>query len=176
MRKSKGAAAFFFSPFVSSTMRPEPGWIDYNGHLNMAYYHVMFDRAVDEAFHLLDLGTDYMTARGGTTFAAECHVQYRREVKPDMPMRITIQLVDYDEKRIHLYMEMRHANDGWLAATSENMILHVDVATRKVAPFPSDIIENIATMKQAHAGLPRPDALGRTMGIPKQALGRMEVH
>ena len=176
MRKSKGATAFFFSPFVSSTMRPEPGWIDYNGHLNMAYYHVMFDRAVEEAFHLLDLGADYAGERGGTTFAAECHVQYRREVKPDAPVRITIQLVDYDEKRIHLYMEMRHANEGWLAATSENMILHVDVASRKVAPFPTDIIENIATMKQAHAGLPRPDALGRSMGIPKKALGRMEVH
>jgi acyl-CoA thioester hydrolase len=56
------------------------------------------------------------------------------------------------------------------------MFLHVDVASRKVAPFPSDILENIATMKQAHAALPRPDALGRTMGIPKKAHGRMEVH
>ena len=157
-------------------MRPEPGWIDYNGHLNMAFYHVMFDRAVEEAFMLLDLGADYLAERGGTTFAAECHVHYRQEVKPEMPMRITIQLVDYDEKRIHLYMEMRHANEGWLAATSENLYLHVDVASRKVIPFPADILENIATMKQAHSSLPRPDALGRMMGIPKKAHGRMEVH
>ena len=176
MRKGKDAGAFFFSPFVSSTMRPEPGWIDYNGHLNMAYYNVMFDRAVDEAFLVLDLGPDYRQERSGTTFAAECHVQYRQEVKLDMPMRITIQLVDYDEKRIHLYMEMRHANEGWLAATSENMLLHIDLESRKVAPFPSDILENIATMKQAHGSLPRPDALGRTMRIPKKAVGRMEVH
>ncbi len=42
----------FFAPFVSSVMRVEPGWIDYNGHLNMAYYNVLFDRAVDEAFEL----------------------------------------------------------------------------------------------------------------------------
>jgi acyl-CoA thioester hydrolase len=142
----------------------------------MAFYHVMFDRAVEEAFMLLDLGADYLAERGGTTFAAECHVHYRQEVKPEMPMRITIQLVDYDEKRVHLYMEMRHANEGWLAATSENLYLHVDVASRKVIPFPADILENIATMKQAHSSLPRPDALGRMMGIPKKAHGRMEVH
>ena len=46
----------FFAPFVSSAMRVEPGWIDYNGHLNMAYYNVLFDRAVDEVYELLGLG------------------------------------------------------------------------------------------------------------------------
>ena len=54
----------FFAPFVSSVMRVEPGWIDYNGHLNMAYYNVLFDRAVDEAFELLGCGLDYVKTRG----------------------------------------------------------------------------------------------------------------
>ena len=46
----------FFAPFVSSVMRVEPSWIDYNGHLNMAYYNVLFDRCVDEAYELLGIG------------------------------------------------------------------------------------------------------------------------
>ena len=50
----------FFAPFVSSVMRVEPAWIDYNGHLNMAYYNVLFDRAVDEVFELLGCGVDYV--------------------------------------------------------------------------------------------------------------------
>ena len=50
----------FFAPFVSSVMRVEPAWIDYNGHLNMAYYNVLFDRAVDEVFELLGCGADYV--------------------------------------------------------------------------------------------------------------------
>ena len=58
----------FFAPFVSSVMRVEPAWIDYNGHLNMAYYNVLFDRAVDEAFELIGCGLDYVK-RGFSTFS-----------------------------------------------------------------------------------------------------------
>jgi len=53
----------FFAPFVSSVMRVEPAWIDYNGHLNMAYYNVLFDRAVDEVFELLGCGLAYVKER-----------------------------------------------------------------------------------------------------------------
>ena len=56
----------FFAPFVSSVMRVEPQWIDYNGHLNMAYYNVLFDRAVDEAYELLGIGADYVDAAART--------------------------------------------------------------------------------------------------------------
>ena len=48
----------FFAPFVSSVMRVEQSWIDYNGHLNMAYYNVLFDRCVDEAYELLGIGLE----------------------------------------------------------------------------------------------------------------------
>ena len=60
----------FAAPFVSSVMRVEPQWIDYNGHLNMAYYNVLFDRAVDEVFELLGCGVDYVKT-GFSTFIAE---------------------------------------------------------------------------------------------------------
>src|SRR5712672_2872821 len=68
----------FFAPFVSSVMRVEPGWIDYNGHLNMAYYNVLFDRAVDEAFELIGCGLDYVKQRQLSCFTAEVHVRYLR--------------------------------------------------------------------------------------------------
>ena len=63
----------FFAPFVSSVMRVEPAWIDYNGHLNMAYYNVLFDRCVDEAYDLLGIGHDYLKASNHSTFTAEAH-------------------------------------------------------------------------------------------------------
>src|ERR1044071_9049643 len=85
----------FFAPFVSSLMRVEPAWIDYNGHLNMAYYNVLFDRAVDEVFELLDCGADYVK-HGFSTFTAEVHVRYLRELKEGDPVRVTFQLLDYD--------------------------------------------------------------------------------
>src|SRR4051812_3847220 len=66
----------FFAPFVSSVMRVEKGWIDYNGHLNMAYYNVLFDRCVDEAYELLGIGLNYLNTGNHSTFTAEAHVRY----------------------------------------------------------------------------------------------------
>src|SRR6185312_8114233 len=117
MADERTAPIFFFAPFVSSTMRVEPSWIDYNGHMNMAYYHVLFDRAVEEGFGVVGLGQDYMEARNASYFAAEVHTLYKRELKLGDEVRITLQLVDFDEKRLHFYMEIRHVGEGWVAAT-----------------------------------------------------------
>ena len=79
---------------------------------------------------------------------------------------MTLQLIDFDEKRLHFYMEIRHATEGWVSATSENLALHVDMQDRKVRPFPDDILANLSVMKAAHCRLARPQALGRMIGIP----------
>ena len=164
----KRASVIFFAPFVSSTMRVEPDWIDYNGHMNMAYYHVLFDRAVDEGFGLVGLGQEYLAEHKSSFFVAEIHTLYRRELKMHDTARATLQLIDYDEKRIHYYMELRHAEEGWVAATMESLSLHVDMDTRKVSPFPDDIAANLAVMKAAHARLAKPQAQGRVIGIPSK--------
>ena len=156
-------------PLVSGPMRPEPGWFDYNGHLNMAYYHVLFDRAADEVHALVGLGPDYARERGGTTFAAEVHVRYLREVTGEAPLCIELRFLDHDEKRLHVFQEMRHAEERWLAATCECLSLHVDTTTRRVAPFPPDVAERLAVLKAAHDRLPRPEGLGRAIGIPPRA-------
>jgi acyl-CoA thioester hydrolase len=159
-------AANAAQPFLSSVMRIDPQWIDYNGHLNMAYYHVMFDRAVDECWLTLGLGPTYQAERRCSTFIAECHVRYLREIHLDDPVQIAIRLIAADEKRLHSFQELRHATEGWLSATSENMSVHIDMTTRKVAPFPPDIQERIREVARVHATLPRPEGLGRAIGMP----------
>jgi len=81
------------APFLSSVMQIEPAWIDYNGHLNMAYYNVMFDRAIDELWLKLGIGPGYMRERQGSTFTAECHVRYLREICLGDPVQVSILLV-----------------------------------------------------------------------------------
>src|SRR6267143_1068426 len=144
----------FFAPFVSSIMRVEPEWIDYNGHLNMAYYNVLFDRAVDETYELIGVGADYATSRRQSIFTAEVHVRYLRELHAGDPVRVTFQLIDYDQKRMHYFEQLFHATEGWVSATSENMSLHVDMGRKKVAPLPTDIAARLERMKAAHARLP----------------------
>ena len=154
------------APFLSSVMRIEPQWIDYNGHLNMAYYNVLFDRAVDELWSRLGIGPGYLQARQHSTFSAECHVRYIREIHLGDPLQVSTLLVAADDKRLHTFQELRHASDGWLSATSENMSLHMDMTARKVAPFPPDIRANVAALAEAHRTLPRPDGIGRSIGMP----------
>ena len=155
----------FFAPFVSSTMRVEPAWIDYNGHLNMAFYNLLIDRAVDEAFELVGLGQDYVAERNASYFTAEAHVRYVRELKVETPVRASIQLVDFDDKRIHFFAELHHAAEGWISATSEQLALHVDLGSRRVTPWPDDILRRLAAMKAAHGALPPPEAIGRRIGL-----------
>jgi len=156
----------FFAPFVSSVMRVEPQWIDYNGHLNVAYYNVLFDRAVDEAYELLGIGPDYLKQHRHSTMVAEVHVRYLRELHAGDGVRVTFQLLEYDAKRMHYFEQLFHAGEGWVSATSENMSLHVDMAAGKTAPFPDAVARGLARMKASHANLPRPEAAGRRIAMP----------
>jgi acyl-CoA thioester hydrolase len=161
-------ALFRPAPFRASVMQIEPAWIDYNGHLNMAYYNVMFDRAIDELWLELGIGPGYMKERHGSTFTAECHVRYLREIHLGDPVQVSILLVAADEKRLHTFEEMRHATEGWLSATSENMTIHIDMAERKTAPFPPDIRARIEAVARAHATITRPEGIGRKIGMPSR--------
>jgi acyl-CoA thioester hydrolase len=156
------------APFLSSVMRVEPQWIDYNGHLNMAYYNVLFDRAVDEVYELLGIGPSYLKRANHSTMTAEVHVRYLREIHEDTPVRVRLQMIDYDSKRMHYFEELVHAEEGWVSATSENMALHIDMGARKVVPWPADVMERLARVKAAHAKLPVPEGVGRKIQMPQK--------
>ncbi|WP_299293380.1 thioesterase family protein [uncultured Tateyamaria sp.] len=154
-------------PFRSSVMTVKPEWIDYNGHLNMAYYNVLFDEAADQVYPLLGFGPDYHAKTGNTTYTAEFHLTYVRELHVNDPVTVTFQLVDHDAKRFHSYQEIWH-QDGWLAACGEAMTLHVDQSGPRVAPMPESIQDNLRAMAQDHASLPRPDRMGASIGIRRR--------
>jgi acyl-CoA thioester hydrolase len=158
----------FHAPFVSSVMRVEPQWIDFNGHLNMAYYIVLFDRAVDELYELLGLGPAYLKQHGHSTMVAEMHVRYLRELREGDAVRVSVQLLDYDAKRVQLFEQLHHATENWVSASCETMTLHVDMKTKKVAPFPDSVMRALDRMKMAHAVLPLPEGAGRSVGMPKK--------
>ncbi len=155
------------APFVGSIQKVEDQWIDYNGHFNMAYYNVIFDRAGDEAFALVGLGPDYVRASKSSFFTLEAHVTYLRELHAGDAVRVTVQLLDHDAKRVHYVQEMFHAAEGWLSCVTENIVMHVDMAAKKSSPFPPEILARIEEMCAAHKSLPVPPQVGHRIGIPK---------
>jgi acyl-CoA thioester hydrolase len=156
----------FFAPFVSSVMTVEPAWIDFNGHMNMAYYNVLFDRGLDELYNLAGLGQRYLEERKHSFFTAELHVRYLRELREGAPVRVTFQLLDFDSKRMHFFQQLFHATEGWISATSENLSLHVDMTAKKAALLPPDVAKRLGDIRTSHVRLPRPEAVGRRIAMP----------
>lgn len=143
------------------TVRPE--WIDYNGHMNVAYYLLAFDHATDAVLDRFGIGKAYVAAENRSVFVVDAHLTYAREVTEGTPLRFESLLLGADAKRLHLFHEMRHAEEGWLAATAEFMLLHVDLGTRKTSPFPPVVATALAEQATAHAAHPRPLQAGRAV-------------
>ena len=144
-----------------------PEWIDYNGHMNVAYYVLVFDHATDDFFDFMGMTAEYRAAGNVSAFTAEMHVNYVREVKEGDEVYVTTQLLGYDEKRFHYFHQMYQAEQGYLAATSELLCLFVDMNQRRVTQMPSPILDRLAEIKQSHAALPLPEQVGSVMKIKR---------
>jgi len=145
--------------------RVHPEWIDYNGHMNVAYYVLAFDHATDAFLDYLGMGEAYRHSQDASVFTAEAHVTYERELGEGDSLRFQTQLLGYDRKRIHYFHTMYHDEDGYLAATNELMILHVDMTARRVAPMPDAVLDALASLNDRHETVPRPPQVGRVMGL-----------
>jgi len=147
-----------------------PDWIDYNGHMNVAFYVLAFDHASDAFLDQVDLGIDYRTHSNCSVFVAEAHVTYEQEVGVGEGLSFTTQVLGVDGKRVHLFHRMYLAGTDTLLATTELMLLHVDLGLRRTAPLPATTLESIETIARDHANLPSPPQAGSVIGIrPKAA-------
>lgn len=156
------------APLATYRTRVPPEWIDYNGHMNLAYYVLAFDRGTDGLLDRLGLGGAYRHATNHSMYALEVHVTYEREVKEGDPIAVTTQLIDADAKRIHFFHRMHHETEGYLAATNELMALHVDLAGPLSAPMPDTARARIDELLAAHRRLPPPPQLGRRIALPRR--------
>ena len=148
--------------------RVEPSWIDYNGHMNVAYYHLAFDRGTDHFLGRIGLGEEYIQREKGSMFALEDHIVYMKELREGEPFRVTLQLLGFDEKRLHFFLRMFHGEKGFLAATCEHLSIFVDMKERRSALMPAHVKEALERLGAEHRNLPPPEEAGRPMGIARK--------
>ena len=153
-------------PFTGRLQRVESAWTDYNGHLNLAYYGVMFDRAAEEFLAGFGCDGDYIKRCNLSNFVLETHTSYANELKAGEDVRIESRIIGFDHKRLHFVQQMFRADSLYLACVLEVMMSHVDLATRRTTAFPPEILTRIAALAKAHAGLPLPPQLGHVIGLP----------
>lgn len=140
----------------------EKAWLDYNDHMNMAYYVMCFDHAVDAFKGTIGIDLGYIANNKRSTVALESHISYHGEANLGEQLRIETRLVDFDGKRSHVYQEMYRDRD--LLATSETLSISFDTAARRSCPFEPEIASNYGAMLAAQRALPRPQ-IGRSLGI-----------
>ena len=144
-------------------IRPE--WIDYNGHMNVAYYVLVFDLGTDALLDYLGIDASYRERTGFSTYVLESHITYERELKEGDAYRVSVQLLDADAKRLHYFEQLYHEPDDTLAATTEIMLMHMDMASVRSTPMPEPVRTSVASLMESHGNLPRPPQAGRVIGI-----------
>jgi acyl-CoA thioester hydrolase len=146
-----------------------PEWIDANGHMNLAYYVVLFDQATDLLYDALGVGQAYRDATHYSTFTAETHTLYENELRVGERVRVVPHVLGVDAKRLHYFHEMFHAEGGHRVAAQELIALHIDMSIRRVAPFPDELRASIEAAVRVRGNLPMPNGVGRRITMPGRA-------
>jgi acyl-CoA thioester hydrolase len=139
-------------------------WVDYNGHLSEWAYLLVFGDNADAFFRYFGVDEDYRAA-GRSLYTAETHLRHLHEAHLGEPLRLSLQVLGTDAKRLHIAHEMT-GTTGEPLATAEQLLLHVDMRAGKVAPFPAQIADRLRRIRDAHASLGVPGYVGHVMRIP----------
>jgi carnitine 3-dehydrogenase len=141
-----------------------PDWVDYNGHVHESRYLQLFADATDAL--LSDVGVDsgYL-ADGGSYFTVETHLSHLRQLEAGDRVRVTTQVLDSDDKRLHLFHVLLREDESDAVATAEQMLLHVDTTSGRAAPSREPVRERVADLTRKHAELPRPERAGRSIAV-----------
>ena len=116
-------------------------WIDYNDHMNMAYYVLVFDVVWEIILKKFKMGESSAKSSNMSTMVVETHTTYNNEVKLGDEVEINLTFFDHDKKRLHFKMEMIEKSSKKLSATLEMLSLYIDLNKRKVAEFEKEKIE-----------------------------------
>jgi len=158
---------YLSAPIYKTSIQSE--WLDYNNHMNVAYYLLIFDKAEELLFESLNLGEASAKNRGISWMVMENHITYERELSKGQEVEICLRLIDSDHKRVHLYLEMHTTGDeSYLASTMEQMVICADLNKRKSAEFPDDAKANIQDLAQEQSNLLLPKNIGRSIGIRRK--------
>lgn len=143
-----------------------PDWVDYNGHMSESCYLLAFGDQSDAFFRFIGIDDAYR-AGGFSLYTVQTMLFNLAEAHLGDRLALTLQLIDADAKRLHIFHAMHHAQTGVLLATGEQLLVHVDMAAGRSAAMPPALLDKVMAVREAHAALPRPAQAGRSIGIRK---------
>ena len=148
----------------TSTRHVPAEWVDYNGHVHESRYLQLFADATDALLSAVGVDAGYL-AGGGSYFTVETHLSHLRQLEAGDRVQVTTQVLDADEKRLHVFHVLLREGEDDAVATAEQMLLHVDTESGRAAPAREPVRARVAELTERHAGLPRPERAGRSIGV-----------
>ena len=115
-------------------------WTDYNNHMNLSYYILVFDKAAEKILSKFNMGEEAALKTKRSTMVVETHTTYNNEVKEDDNVDVYLTYCDHDKKRLHYKLEMYEKSKNVLSATTEVLALYINLELRKVAEFEEEKI------------------------------------
>ena len=158
------AASSIDAPLALYQFTVPAAWLDYNGHMTESCYLLLVGNAADAFFRYVGIDEAYRAA-GRSLYTAETHLHHLREAALGDRLGVPLQLLDVGPKSLHLFHTVRNEDTREPVATAEQLLVHVDMASGRVAPMPEDLHARLMQICKAHAALPRPAAVGHVMGI-----------
>lgn len=152
-----------------------PEWIDANGHLHDANYLHVFNAGIRELFSTLGIGISF-SHHGHTVFNLGFNVDFIKELMVNDRVKVTMQIIDWDHKRLHIYSELRYADSGVLCASAERLFMNISLETRRSVAFGPDAYARIEALGKSHSALERPTGAGRMLGIRRSYDARQAVN
>lgn len=155
---------------ITSDIRRVPdAWIDYNGHMNMAYYVMAFDEALDAILDdELGVGPSLVKACNAGPFALQNHVHYLGELLAGDQFFCRFLLLGADAKRLHVAGSMIRARDDQTVCVMEQILVNVDHEKRRSVPYPPEVQTRIAALVAAHETITRPAQIGLSIGLARR--------
>ena len=139
-------------------------WIDYNGHMSESFYLYAFGDASDALFQYIGIDNDYRLG-GQSFYTVETHINYYLEASENEPLEFTTQILGLDSKRLHIFHQMFHGESGQLLATTEQMLIHVDMNKARASEIDQSVFRILQKIWNKHEKLPSPKQKGRVMQI-----------
>jgi carnitine 3-dehydrogenase len=152
------------APLILYSREIPPGWLDYNGHVTESRYLQLFGDATDALLRYIGVDSAYLDA-DGSYYTVETHISHLGQLYAGDRVKVTTQVLGWDDRRLHLFHALLRASEHDPVATGEHMLVHVDSGAGRASPVRDGVRERVAALAEAHAALPPPGRAGRRIAL-----------
>ena len=165
---NKGHDGPYDTPIILPEKKVIKDWIDYNGHMNVAFYTLAFDKSLDVFLEdILGIGETHALQNKQGPFVLQAHYNYLNEMSLDEKFNIRLLVVDCDEKRMHLCLDMFSQKKNKVVAVAEKVLINVNLNIRKIEHYPSWAYKRLIKLKDTHKNAQFPNVLGKQITLKK---------